>query len=75
MKLNGGRAQDEVELEGNSPGLSWVSRGWQLGQAAVGGSSIRRRPVVAVPDGSLAKARGEMALWQSGDAPRPDGWV
>jgi hypothetical protein len=70
-----GRALDEEELEGNSSRLSWVSRGRRLGLAVVGGSSIQWWPVVALPDGSPAKARGKTVSWRSGDAPRPDGWV
>jgi hypothetical protein len=70
-----GRALDEEELDGSSPGLLWVSRGRRLGLAVVGGSSVRRRPVVVLPDGSPAKARGKTMSWRSGDAPHPNGRV
>jgi hypothetical protein len=58
-KFQRGGALYEVDLEGNSPRSSWVSRGWRLGLAAVGIFSAPGRPVVVLPGGSPAKVRGK----------------
>jgi hypothetical protein len=54
-----GGALDEEEVEGNSPRSLWVLREWQLRLVAVGGSSVRRQPIVALPGDSLAEVRGK----------------
>jgi hypothetical protein len=68
-------ARDEGEFEGNSPRSLWGSRGWRLGLAAVGGSSIQRRMVVALPGGSPVEVRGKTASPCSGEAPGLVSWV
>jgi hypothetical protein len=43
------------------------------GLTAVSSSYARRWPVVGLPGGSVARARGKMMLWQFDEAPHPDG--
>jgi hypothetical protein len=64
-----GGALDEEEVEGNSPRSLWVLREWQLRLVAVGGSSVRRQPIVALPGDSLAEVRGKTESLRGPQAP------